>query len=255
MEGDGDSNRAGAVHQAGGAPHSPEAASGTRRASATGPLRARIDIRLAELIMFLLAVVGAISLGLGIAAYFAARPYVSAYLVAYFGFRLADVLIREDFEPAPDSARLRRLMVNQLPVLAILAAAPLERTYLYGGEPARWLGALGLLIELIGLWLALGARIQLGFFSAFAEAPAEPKLVRTGFFRFIRHPIYLGEFLVVFAWTVEYAAPLTAVATVVLGTIIGSRRAKLEEGALLIRFGEEYANYLSETDRFIPSVW
>ena len=256
MEGEGDSNRAGAPERsAAAAAQSPESLARARRASVTGSLRSRIDIRLAELIMFLLAVVGSIALGLGIGEYFAARPYVSAYLVAYFGFRLADVLIREDLEPAPDSARIRRLMVNQLPVLAIFAAAPLERTYLYGGEPARWIGALGLLIELVGLWLALGARIQLGFFTASAEAPAEATLVRSGLFRYIRHPIYLGEFLVVFAWTVECAAPLTLIATVVLGALIGSRRATLEENALRERFGEEYADYLRRTNRFIPSVW
>src|SRR5512137_2227272 len=64
----------------------------------------RIDIRVSELIVFLVAVVGAVALGLGISQYFSEHPYTLAYLIAYAGFRFADVLVREDFEPPPDAA-------------------------------------------------------------------------------------------------------------------------------------------------------
>lgn len=215
----------------------------------------RIDVRLAEMIVFLVAVVGAVALGLGITDYFGAHVYIWAYLIAYAGFRFADLLIREDFEPPPDTARLSGSILRQLPVLLLFAAAPFERTYLYGGEAARWVGALGFLLELLGMWMALGARIQLGFFSSTPQAGGPRALVRSGLFRYIRHPIWLGEFLVAFAWTFECGAPIAALITLVFAAAMGMRRAATEEAEMLAQFGEEYARYMRETDAFIPGVW
>ncbi|HZO81663.1 MAG TPA: isoprenylcysteine carboxylmethyltransferase family protein [Candidatus Binataceae bacterium] len=215
----------------------------------------RIDVRLAEIIIFLVAVVGAVALGLGITDYFRDHPYICAYLVAYVGFRLADVLVREDFEPPPDTAGLSGSILRQLPVLLAFAAAPFERTYLYGSEPAHWVQALGFLLELLGLWLALGARIQLGFFSSAPTPGAPATLVRNGLYRYVRHPIYLGEFLVVFAWSFECGAPIAALITIVVGALMGRRRIAVEEAEMLAQFGEEYAQYMRETDAFIPNVW
>ncbi len=215
----------------------------------------RIDIRVSELVVFLVAVLGAVALGLGISGYFGEHPYTLAYLIAYAGFRFADVMVREDFEPPPDAALLSGSILRQLPVLWLFAGAPFERTFLYGGEVARWVQALGLLMELLGLWLALGARIQLGFFSSTPESGGPRALVRNGLYRRIRHPIWLGEFLVVFAWTLEFGAPVSAVLTIIFGVVMGWMRGATEEAEMLAQFGEQYVLYLEETESFIPGIW
>jgi protein-S-isoprenylcysteine O-methyltransferase Ste14 len=215
----------------------------------------RIDIRVSELVVFLVAVVGAVALGLGITGYLGDHPYTLAYLIAYAGFRFADVMVREDFEPPPDAALLSGSILRQLPVLLLFAAAPFERTYLYGGEVARWVQALGLLMELVGLWLALGARIQLGFFSSTPEAGGPRALVRNGLYGKIRHPIWLGEFLVVFAWALEFGAPVSAALTIIFGVVMGWMRAAKEEADMLAQFGDQYARYMQETESFIPGIW
>jgi protein-S-isoprenylcysteine O-methyltransferase Ste14 len=211
--------------------------------------------RFAELVTFLAAVIGAVALGLGITDYFADHPYVSAYLVAYAGFCLADLLVREDSEMAQGRTAPERRVIDQLPLLLLFAAAPFERTYLYGGEAQSWIAALGLLLELAGLWLALGSRIQLGFFSADENRPERPRLVRSGFYRHIRHPIYAGEFLVLLAWSFEYAAPIVAIVTLIVGIIVGRKLIAADEAAMLSQFGDEYAAYMRETDSVIPSLW
>jgi protein-S-isoprenylcysteine O-methyltransferase Ste14 len=215
----------------------------------------RIDIRVSELVVFLVAVIGAVALGLGITEYFTEHPYTLAYLIAYAGFRLADVLVREDFEPPPDTMLLLGSILRQIPVLVLFAAAPFERTYLYGGEVARWVQAIGLLMELVGLWLALGARIQLGFFSSAPEPGGPHTLVRNGLYGRIRHPIWLGEFLVVFAWSLEFGAPITAAFTLIFGIVMGRMRANTEEAAMMAQFGDEYARYMQDTEQFIPGIW
>jgi protein-S-isoprenylcysteine O-methyltransferase Ste14 len=222
----------------------------------TTPAPRDLSMRIAETAVFLAAVVGAVAIGLGISNYLSLHPYVYAYLIAYAAFRIADLLIRDEAMLGTENIYFARRIMGELPVLALFAAAPLERSY-YSGDAPNWLAGLGILIELIGMWLALGARIQLGFFSAGSPAGigVERPIVRNGLYRFIRHPIYAGEFLVLFAWPFEYGSPITLIAMIVGGISILRRRIKDEETEMLAKYGDEYAGYLRETDAVIPNVW
>src|SRR5579862_62442 len=213
-----------------------------------------LALRFAETSIFLVAVIGAIALGLGITAYFAEHRYVLAYLVAYAGFRFSDLIVREDAEDSPPHEELTRRISAQLPILLVFAAAPFERTYVYGGSAPAFVRALGLLLELLGMWLALGARIQLGFFTA-GRTPERPVLVTRGFYHYLRHPIYAGTFLVTFGWTLIYGAPVTAVLTLIIGAFLAQRRIKSDEAMLRARFGEEYDDYKRVTDALVPVIW
>ncbi len=130
-------------------------------------------LRLGELAIFLVAVVGAVALGLAITSYFTAHTYIAAYLLAYAGFRCAELLVRDEYGPDPARDALARRIDDQAPLLLLFFAAPFERTYLWGGEAPHWVSGLDLAIELGGHWLALGARIQLGFFAS--EKARRPK--------------------------------------------------------------------------------
>lgn len=212
-----------------------------------------LSARLAEVTVFMVAVVGAVALGLGISDYLGDHPYVSVYLIAYAAFRFADLFVRDNSTLGADRVRTGNRMISYLPILLLFAAAPFERTYLYGGEGPHWLAALGVLIELVGLWLALGARIQLAFFS-YDESGARV-LVRSGLYRYIRHPVFLGELLTVIAWPFEYDAPITFILAVTIGIIVLRRRVRDEEAEMLAEFGDQYAAYMRETDSVIPNVW
>ena len=96
-----------------------------------------LSLRFVETAIFLVAVIGAIALGLGITAYFAEHRYVVAYLAAYAGFRFSDLLVREDAEDRPPREELSSRIAVQLPLLLTFAAAPFERTYVYGGRHRR----------------------------------------------------------------------------------------------------------------------
>jgi protein-S-isoprenylcysteine O-methyltransferase Ste14 len=212
-----------------------------------------LALRFGEMAIFLVAVVGAVALGLGITDYFAEHRYVLAYLAAYAGFRFSDLIVREDAEDASAHDELSRRITVQLPLILTFAAAPFERTYVYGGSAPAFVSALGLLLALWGMWLALGARIQLGFFTS--GTAEHPVLVKSGFFRYIRHPIYAGTFLVAFGWPLIYGAPITAILTLIIGAIFAHRWMKSEEAAMRAQFGEEYDAYVRETDALVPAIW
>jgi protein-S-isoprenylcysteine O-methyltransferase Ste14 len=213
-------------------------------------------LRLGELAIFLVAVVGAVALGLAITSYFTAHTYIAAYLLAYAGFRCADLLVRDEYGPDPARDAVVRRVADQGPLLLLFFAAPFERTYIWGGEAPRWISGLALALELVGLWLALGARIQLGFFSWEKRNGIEKHvLVRRGFYRFIRHPVYAGVYLALIAWPIAYGAPISAVLTVVIVGIVTGRLIGREEKVLIERYGDEYRKYQDESDAMIPNLW
>ncbi len=213
-------------------------------------------LRLGELAIFLVAVVGAVALGLAITSYFRAHTYIAAYLLAYAGFRFADLLVRDEYGPDPARDAVVRRVADQGPLLLLFFAAPFERTYLYGGEAPRWLSGLALSLELGGLWLALGARIQLGFFSWERSNGAYQRvLVQRGFYRFIRHPVYAGIYLALIAWPIAYGAPISAVLAIIIVGMVMNRLIRREEKLLIDRYGDEYRNYQDGSDKMIPSVW
>lgn len=80
-------------------------------------------------------------------------------------------------------------------------------------------------------------------------------LVKTGFFRYIRHPVYAGVLLVMLAWPLVFAAPIVAIATLVVGSTIARRQIRADEAVLAARFGEEFEDYKRTTDALIPSIW
>jgi protein-S-isoprenylcysteine O-methyltransferase Ste14 len=213
-------------------------------------------LRLGELAIFLVAVVGAVALGLAITSYFTAHTYIAAYLLAYAGFRCADLLVRDEYGPDPARDAVVRRVADQGPLLLLFFAAPFERTYIWGGEAPRWISGLALALELVGLWLALGARIQLGFFSWKKRNGIEKHvLVRRGFYRFIRHPVYAGVYLALIAWPIAYGAPISAVLTVVIVGMVTGRLIGREEKVLIERYGDEYRKYQDESDAMIPNLW
>jgi protein-S-isoprenylcysteine O-methyltransferase Ste14 len=224
-------------------------------ATATPIARRDFTVRLAELVIQLVAIIGAIAVGLGITAYFSSHQYVVAYLVSYAAFRFADLLMRDQTTLGLDSARFARRMIYELPLLALFFGAPFERTFIYGGEVPRWLGTLGLLIELAGIWLVLGARIQRIYFYPGGNRDSYRALIRSGLYRFIRHPIYTGEFLVMLGWPFEYGAPITLLIAAALGFVFANQRIRREEADMIAEHGDAYADYMRTTDRMIPNLW
>lgn len=209
-----------------------------------------LGARLGDLAIFFVAIIGAVALGLGISDYLAEHTYVVAYLFGYAGFRLADALLRAE-QPSLERDTRGPRWANELPILMLFVAAPFERTYIYGGEAPDSLAAFGLLMELAGLWLVIGARIQLRF-----GAGLEGRIVvRSGFYRHIRHPVYAGACLVLFAWPFEFGAPVVAGITLATLLLVTRRRIRKEEAGMLARFGEQYESYMRETDSLIPSLW
>ncbi len=202
------------------------------------------------------AIIGALSLGLGVTEYLRDHVDVLSYLVAYAGFRVAQIVMASRPGSIADPIKDYCGKLGELPTLLLFAAAPFERTYAAEGEGSLLIAAVGLLMGLAGFWLALGAQIQVDRAAKSDQVQAgEPLLIRTGLFRYIRHPSYAGIWLAWMGWPLIYSAPITAAAMLVGGALVIGRQIQEEEERMLQRFGDEYASYVRDTDRLIPSLW
>jgi len=83
--------------------------------------------------------------------------------------------------------------------------------------------------------------------------PDKHRLVNWGPYRFVRHPSYLGYFLMFVGFFVISQNMLALIPFVAIpGYTLAAFR---EEEMLLKRFGEEYRKYMQETKRLIPLVY
>ena len=119
---------------------------------------------------------------------------------------------------------------------------------------ARWLEALGVTVTLAGFGLAIWARIHLGRnWSSAVTSKVGHELIRSGPYRWVRHPIYSGLLFALFGTALvrQQVGGLFALALVYIAWKIKSR---LEERMLISTFGSEYTAYASATGALFPRL-
>jgi protein-S-isoprenylcysteine O-methyltransferase Ste14 len=125
-----------------------------------------------------------------------------------------------------------------------------------------WFQAPGIPQQIVS-WFFLGISIYMALHGAFllvkmgkpkGDLENTSKLVTTGLYGLIRHPLYASLVYLGFGAFLKQVTPVT-VLLVVINTIALFITAKVEEGEMLAKFGEEYRNYMKVTKRFIPFVF
>jgi protein-S-isoprenylcysteine O-methyltransferase Ste14 len=79
------------------------------------------------------------------------------------------------------------------------------------------------------------------------------QLVKTGIYKYIRHPLYLSVFLLGTGVLLKDPAPLQLVFGLV-NFIAVWITARIEEKEMISKFGDEYLLYMKETKMFIPFI-
>jgi protein-S-isoprenylcysteine O-methyltransferase Ste14 len=107
----------------------------------------------------------------------------------------------------------------------------------------------------VGLAFAIWARLHIAEnWSGRITVKEDHELVRTGPYRWIRHPIYTGLLLALGATVVAIDTWQAAIAFVlfVISFVI---KLFIEERVMTATFGEKYTEYSRETSRLVPGIW
>jgi protein-S-isoprenylcysteine O-methyltransferase Ste14 len=120
----------------------------------------------------------------------------------------------------------------------------------------------GIILLIVGGLIRMKARLQLknkaGYDSLIGTSKLkvvkEHRLVKEGFYKHIRHPLYLGEILRNLGFAIIFSS--------IYGTFIVSLaatflffRMDIEEKMLVNIFGEDYKEYKRKTKRLIPHIY
>ena len=114
----------------------------------------------------------------------------------------------------------------------------------------------GAVVALIGLTIRIGSIRTLKHYFTYSVAKiAHQELVTTGFYRYIRHPGYLGQLLVFLGLSLSLSNWLSILCMMVSVLIGYLYRISVEEEFMALHMGSEYASYKLRTKRLIPGIY
>jgi protein-S-isoprenylcysteine O-methyltransferase Ste14 len=155
------------------------------------------------------------------------------------------------------AGRGRSSRVMGLRVVLVLVVVALNRVGGLGKHTAtrdRALGLVGLVVVVLGLALAVWARLYLGRnWGMPMTQKADPELVTTGPYRTIRHPIYTGIILAMVGTAIAISVYALILVVVLGGYFVYS--ARMEERFLADEFPNSYPQYRHSTKMLIPFVF
>lgn len=144
------------------------------------------------------------------------------------------------------------LIVNAALLLLILPIPGLTLRWL---PESVWLAAAGLAVQSASGLLAVWARRHLGSnWSGEVRIAAGHQLVRSGPYRFVRHPIYTAV-LGMYCGTMLVSGQIHAPMALALVTAAYWRKIRLEEQALNASFGQDHEVYRESTWALIPGLY
>lgn len=121
----------------------------------------------------------------------------------------------------------------------------------WAGTMSGWAGPL---LAFVGAWFGIaGVQALSTNRTAFPKPQAGSKLVQTGVYGLVRHPLYASVILLAAAWSLLWRSGPAGVATVAL-VILLDAKARREERWLREMFAD-YAAYAQRVHRLIPWVY
>jgi protein-S-isoprenylcysteine O-methyltransferase Ste14 len=122
-----------------------------------------------------------------------------------------------------------------------------------GAGALRWTG---IILIAAGLFVVLDAFARFAWEGLGTPAPVAPTrtLVISGFYRFVRNPMYVAVTALIFGQAILFASWGVAIYGVGIAAAFVTFVRLYEEPTLRRAYGEEYASYSAATPRWIPRL-
>ena len=126
------------------------------------------------------------------------------------------------------------------------------------GRIYHWniLFALGFLIIIVGLVIrVISIRTLKQYFTYSVTKAENHEIIEKGFYKFIRHPGYLGQLLIFTGISISLSNWLSVI-LMFLSTLIGyMNRIRVEEKFMIEQMGDKYSDYQKRTKKLIPKIY
>jgi protein-S-isoprenylcysteine O-methyltransferase Ste14 len=169
----------------------------------------------------------------------------------FFGSLSASAPKRVQTTPARIFHRLELLLAFALLTFPELSHGWLGREIVPRTETLFVLGAF---LLIVGIGFAIWARVHLGqYWSGHVTLKPGHRLIRSGPYALVRHPIYTGILLAVIGSAIAVDRYSGALAVVIVAETF-VRKLRIEERWLTEEFGDEYVKYRREVKALVPGV-
>jgi len=142
-------------------------------------------------------------------------------------------------------------------LINIIIGRFLPEGILWGHTLIDYIGYWGLYLNIIFVIIGL-LMIIFGWHAIYhgywKQVKGKGKVVKTGIYKWIRHPQYAGLLIIGIGMILGWAT-LTSLLLYPVMILMYLRLAKKEEKDMLEEFGEEYRTYMQSTKRFIPFIF
>lgn len=139
-----------------------------------------------------------------------------------------------------------------IPFIYVLTGQPAFADYTF--NPV--LGWIGVVILIVSLFLVYETHRELGkYWSVSLDTRKKHKLIDTGLYAWVRHPMYTGFWLLAVAQALLIANWFSGLAGIVGWGILYFLRVGREEKMMIDTFGDTYKDYMARTKRIIPLIY
>jgi protein-S-isoprenylcysteine O-methyltransferase Ste14 len=162
-----------------------------------------------------------------------------------------------DLKPGlSDAGSSQVLWIGGVVSILLVITAPLLNTFGVGYWNQPSFGWLGLILMLNGLSIRYWAAKTLGeFYTRTLQTIEGQKIVDRAPYNAIRHPGYLGTFLMEIGAALAVMNWVVMLSIVAIGMTSRAYRIKVEEKMLEASFGEAYETYSGKTWKLIPFLY
>lgn len=115
---------------------------------------------------------------------------------------------------------------------------------------------IGMVLVVAGLMIRVHSILTLKQFFTYSVAKVEDqKIIENGLYKFIRHPGYLGQWVIFIGISISTSNWLSVLAMLIPITIGYIYRIQVEERFMAEQMGADYLNYQVRTKRIIPRLY
>ncbi|MEM8523635.1 MAG: isoprenylcysteine carboxylmethyltransferase family protein [Bacteroidota bacterium] len=144
-------------------------------------------------------------------------------------------------------------------LIIILSGSVIDWAYFNSESPTtneKAYQSVGLFLLVTGSTIRIWAISHLGkYFANTVSFNSEHQLVKSGPYKIIRHPSYLGAYLAIIGSAFFLNSTVFASIAIVMMFFVYQYRIKVEEQGLIGIFQNEYLQYMKQSKRMIPFIY